>query len=336
MGSSLLNIIIEDKIPFIKGVLDSVANVTYLPAGRIDSQAVRNADALIVRTRNKCDRTLLQGSRCRFIASATIGLDHVDLDYCSSAGITVVNAPGCNAPAVAQYVLSSVIRLCPDFKSMTIGIIGVGHIGSIVNRWAQGLGMKTLLNDPPRQLREPGLPFVTLETIIREADIITVHTPLTEVSPFPTRHLITDSFIHELGKTPVIINAARGPIVNTQALVRGILSGKVSKTVIDCWENESDIDRRLLRIADIATPHIAGYSLEGKIRATRMVVEALTEFFSLPPVKWDADLPQTPRYVTARSIIDSYNPFVDSQALKAVPSLFETLRNDYDYRHEPV
>lgn len=331
------HIIIESNIPFIKGTLEGEADVEYLPPQAIDASAMRDADALITRTRTRCDAALLDGSRCSMIASATIGLDHVDTAYCLSRGIEVANAPGCNAPAVAQYVLASVIKAygADRLSDLTIGIVGVGHVGKIVERWARGLGMNVLLCDPPRAEEEGPDGFTDLDTICAEADIITIHTPYTRSGRHATHHLFDDARLHTLRRQPMLINAARGPIVDNEALCRAIDSRLVSRAVIDCWENEPAISRKLLSRTFIATPHIAGYSRQGKIRASRMASEAVARHFSLTLPEPEPKVPMTaPKIVSAEAIAASYDPMADTEALRAAPEMFEDLRNHYNLREE--
>lgn len=338
MGVMGLKIVIEKNIPFIRGVLDGMAEVTYLSPSEITRDALMDADALITRTRTRCDEALLHGTRCRFIASATIGLDHVDLDYCRKAGITVANAPGCNAPAVAQYVLASLLTVWKgDLAGKTLGIVGVGHVGSIVDDWARQLGMRTLLCDPPRAEAEGAEGFCGLDDIALEADAVTFHTPFTRSGqPYATQHLCDARFLSLLKRRPVIINSARGPIADNAALLQSLRDGQISAAVIDCWEGEPDIDAGLLEAAAVATPHIAGYSREGKVRATRMAVSALCRHFGLaePPMD-ELSVPQgAARHVTADAIRASYNPLDDTRRLKEHPGCFEDLRNNYDLRAE--
>jgi len=312
-----MKIIVENHIPFIQGKLEAAGhNVSYLPPESFTPGAVRDADALIIRTRTRCDAALLDGSRVRVIATATIGTDHIDLGYCRRHGIAVHNAPGCNAPAVAQYVLSSLDAL--GLRGATLGIVGVGHVGSIVDRWARANGFRTLLCDPPL-----GLP-ATLDDLAAGADVITFHTPLDSV----TRHMAGREFYAKCRRRPLIINAARGPVVDTAALIEALHSGRVSGAVIDCWEGEPDINRELLGLAAIATPHIAGYSLEGKRRATAMALAAVD-----PTIRIAQDSVATAPSMSA--IAASYDPLKDSLALKSNPEQFEELRNTYDYRPEP-
>lgn len=329
-----LNIIIEDKIPYIKGVIERAGNAIYLPANEITPDIMRDADALITRTRTRCDAALLEGSRCRFIATATIGTDHIDLDYCREHGIEVANAPGCNAPAVAQYVMAAVIAARPEGVSgLTIGIVGVGNVGRIVERWAESLGMNVMRCDPPRaEAGDPG-PWYSLEDIAAAADVTTFHTPLTTGGHHPTFHLADDRFIASLRRNPMIINAARGPVTDTRALLDAPAGCLLA---IDCWENEPEIDRRLLKRAFIATPHIAGYSREGKIRATAMAVNAFSRHFGVEVNPLPVEIPAQPRQsVTGADIVNSYDIMADDRALRDAPDRFEALRNGYSFRPEP-
>lgn len=332
-----MNVIIEKNIPFIHGYLDDIADVRYLSADEITREAMKDADALITRTRTRCDASLLDGSRCKFIATATIGTDHIDLDYCRKNGIAVANAPGCNAPAVAQYVFASVAPLLEgrDAGTMTMGIVGVGNVGKIVERWARQLGFRVLLCDPPRSEREGADGFCDFSTILSESDIITFHTPLTREGKYPTYHLLDAEAAKSIERCPVIINAARGGIVDNSALVKMLDEGVVKAAVIDCWENEPDISGELLDRAVIATPHIAGYSREGKIRATQMSLDAFCRHFNLAPVKLKESVPAgAVASVTWTAVTESYSPQVDTASLKQDPAAFESLRNTYAYRPE--
>ena len=327
-------IIIENRIPYIKGLLEPVAQVTYLPANEITRQTVSNAHALVVRTRTRCDAQLLQGSQVQFIGSATIGTDHIDLDYCRQAGITVTSAPGCNAPAVAQWTLAS-MALWLEKSHMnpaeaTLGVVGVGHVGSIVARWAEQCGMRVLRNDPPRALTEGSDGFSTIEEVQQQCHIITFHTPLTHEGDFPTWHLCDRHFLDNARQCQLVLNAARGAVTDTQALLDW--NGDLA---LDCWENEPLIHPALLHKALIATPHIAGYSSQGKMRGTAMVIDALNRHFG-----WNIE-PQRPQApatgahdISLTAIVDSYNPAADTLALKNNPERFETLRNTYVLRNE--
>lgn len=336
MENFRLNIIVERNVPFIAGLLEPYANVKYLSADEFTPAAVKDADALIVRTRTRCDASLLEKSRCRFIGTATIGTDHIDTRWCADHGITVINAPGCNAPAVAQYVFATIMQLANrPITEYTLGIIGVGHVGSIVERWARGLDMKVLCYDPPRMRAEGGDGWSSLDEIAEKADIITFHAPLSREGDDATYHMADEAFFSRLRRAPILINSARGPITDTDALIAAIDNGNVGPVAIDCWENEPDLSTELLARAAIATPHIAGYSHDGKVRATQMVVDALTTFFYLPRVTVTADTPKAiAASISPLAVVESYNPLSDTVALKNDPAAFESLRNNYRYRSE--
>ena len=335
-----MKVIIDHKIPYIKEAISRIADeVVFLPGNAFTKEEVKDADALIVRTRTVCNRELLEGSQVKFIATATIGYDHIDTEFCREAGITWTNCPGCNAGSVEQYVHSVLLLLKRekglDLEKSTIGIVGVGHVGSRVKRMAEGLGMKILLNDPPRAERgESG--FVDLETIARECDVITFHTPLSRDGKYATFHLVNDEFLLSLKRTPYIINSSRGEVVDTDALLAALATGKVRDVVIDTWENEPDINQELLNAAFLATPHIAGYSADGKANATRMSLEALCRFFHIEatfdiiPEKVDIHFSTDKE----EAFLQAYNPKRDSEWLKESPQKFEWFRGNYPIRRE--
>ena len=332
-----MRVVVDSHIPHIRGLIEPFARVEYLEPGDITCEAVRNADARIVRTRTRCDATLLDDSRVQFIGSATIGTDHIDLGYCAAHGITVRNAPGCNAPAVAQWVFCAIAAwmrqrgiASPD--GLTLGIVGVGHIGSIVARWGMELGFTVLLNDPPRENRDGSFDdiFLPLEELQRQCDIITFHTPLTRDGQWPTWHLCDQRFLDGLTRCSLLLNAARGPIADNTALL-----GWHDDIGLDCWENEPNISRDLLEKAIVATPHIAGYSREGKQRGTAMMLEELNEYFG-----WDIPIPTIASpatgaaQVTLDGIAASYDILADTSRLKTSPDTFESQRNHYPLRPE--
>ena len=332
-----MRVVVDSHIPNIRGLIEPRAEVLYLEPGDITRDAVKDADALIVRTRTRCNADLLDGSRVRFIGSATIGTDHIDLDYCAHHGISVRNAQGCNAPAVAQWVFAAIAawmqaRDMTSTDGLTLGIVGVGHIGSIVARWGRELGFTTLLNDPPRENRDGSFDdiFMPLDELQRHCDIITFHTPLTRDGQWPTWHLCDQSFLDGLARCRLLLNAARGPIADNAALLNW--HGDIG---LDCWENEPNISTALLEKAIVATPHIAGYSAEGKQRGTAMMLAALNEFYS-----WDIPLPTIAApatgaaQVTLDGIAASYDIMADTTTLKTDPAAFESQRNNYQHRRE--
>lgn len=336
-------ILIDENIPFIRGVFEGVADVYYAGGREIDAEMVRGigADALIVRTRTRCDRGLLEGSGVRLIASATIGTDHIDAEYCRRAGIEVVNAPGCNARSVGQYVGAALGVYARErgvsLEGKVMGIVGHGHVGHEVERIARWLGMEVLLCDPPREERgESG--YVDLESVARRADVITVHTPLTMSGRHRTYHLIDSEIMGKMERSPLVINAARGGVVDEMGLMAALACGRVSDAVVDCWENEPEVDRKLLDMVLIGTPHIAGYSADGKLNATREVVKRVSEFFGLC-VGDVAGLGEC-RRVDGRGkklgmeMVSNYDICGDSERLKSAPDSFEWLRNNYPVRRE--
>ncbi len=335
----------DDKIPYIRPALDELMDqVTYLPGAEITASDVRDADVLIVRTRTHCNRKLLEGSRVRFIATATIGFDHLDTDYLEQAGIHWVNCPGCNASSVGQYVRNSLMLWARhtecDLSRLTVGVVGVGHVGKEVVKALETLGCRILLNDPPRAEREGSGQFVTLGQIGREANIITIHTPLVTSGPWPTYHLIDSRFLNGLGKRPLLINCGRGEVVDNAALEEAMDSGRIRQAIIDTWEGEPHIRLSLLYKVFLGTPHIAGYSADGKANATRMVLQALCRFmgrpfcFNIQPPSLPADM-QLPTRAWDRALA-LYNPQTDSERLKLHPEDFESLRGNYPLRREKV
>lgn len=336
-----MKVIVDNKIPFIREAIERIADeVVYLPGSEFTASDVRDADALVIRTRTRCNRELLEGSKVKFIATATIGFDHIDVDYCRRAGITWQNCPGCNAGSVEQY-LHSVLLLLKRQKGLNLeetclGIVGVGHVGSRISQMARSLGLRVLLNDPPRADKgEEG--FVDLQVLARECDMITFHTPLIREGKYETFHLADDAFFASLGRKPFIVNTSRGEVIETSALLDALNTGKIKDAIIDTWEDEPTINRELLQKVFLGTPHIAGYSADGKSNATRMALEALCHFFhieaafeivppALPPMQYSED----PEEV----FLQVYDPTRDSDALKQHPEKFEYLRGNYPLRRE--
>ena len=341
-----MKLVADDKIPYLEGILEQYAEVVCLPGKTISKQDISDADALLVRTRTMCNENLLSGTNVRFIATATIGYDHIDTDYCNKNNIRWINAPGSNASSVMQYVICSLISLSiekgVDLSEKTIGIIGVGNVGKKVEAICRKFGMHVLLNDPPRAEREED--FVDLETIAEACDIITFHTPLTTTGLYATFHLGDETFFNRLKKKPVIINTARGEIIDTKSLLNAKQTNRISDLIIDCWENEPAIDRLVMKQAFLSTPHIAGYSADGKANASYSVMHALSEFFQLnmnlksicpPDIKENTiDLNAFPNHRMEHALLATYNPQIDSELLCATPEKFEWFRENYPLRRE--
>lgn len=306
-----MRILIDKYIPFLQGVLDDFAQVHLLEPEQFTPATVRDADALIIRTRTRCNAALLDGSRVRFIATATIGTDHIDHDYCLAHNIHVVSCPGCNAQAVCDYI-EEVIKYQLSIVNcqLSIGIVGVGHVGTLVAKMAESHGMQVILNDPPRGLNND----------VTTCDVITFHTPLTRDGQYPTYHLCDQSFLARCKPDALIINAARGGVVDEQALLRS-----TQPFVLDTWESEPHINPEVLDRALLASMHIAGYSVQGKRNASEMCLAALCRYFHLPPLTLNSD--QLPQGDSAPGWLKRI-----SDSLKAAPEQFEQLRKAYPLR----
>ena len=347
-----MKIIIDDKIPYIRGAFEGVAEVVYLPGPKTTREIVKDADAIVTRTRTICNEELLKGSEVKFIATATIGFDHIDTDYCDRAGIKWTNAPGCNSKSVEQYIASALMVLAErkkiQLKDLIIGIVGVGNVGSKVAVVCDLLGMKVLLNDPPRERAEGSDAFVSLDQLKEEADIISLHVPLNLKGEDATYHLGNESFFSSLTRKPILINSCRGEVLETNAVKSALKTGKLSGFVCDCWENEPDIDPELLDLTDLATPHIAGYSKDGKATGTCMSVHAISNYLGLGLNNWQpsgVELPEHPiielngsgmseQEIISKAILSTYDICQDDSLLRNHPEQFEQLRGDYATRRE--
>jgi erythronate-4-phosphate dehydrogenase len=347
----MIRIIADSRIPFLEGALEKYARVTYLPAKDIGPRQVRDADALIVRTRTRCDERLLSGSAVKFIATATIGYDHIDTGYCREKGIAWTNAAGCNSGSVKQYVASALARIVAGsgkkFSDLTIGIVGAGHVGSKVERLARLLGMKVLLNDPPRERVEGAGNFVTLVTLLEESDIVSMHVPLNLTGSDKTFHLAGRGFFTVFRRGGWFINTSRGEVADTEELKIVLQAGRLAGTVLDVWENEPLIDAQLLSMSALGTPHIAGYSLDGKANGTAWSVKAVSDFFKMGIRWYPENIPVPLNYrifiesnhggmekLAEKLFLHTYNIEADSASLKLEPENFEKFRDFYPQRRE--
>ena len=329
-----LKIIADSAIPFLRGALEPWAEVHYLPGAAIEAADVCDADALIVRTRTRCDARLLGGSHVGLVATATIGFDHIDTAWCAANGIRVETAAGCNARGVLQWVAAVLVHLSrlggwrPEER--TLGVVGVGHVGSLVREYAELWGFCVLCCDPPREEREH-CGFLPLEEVARRADILTFHTPLDDT----TRHMAGKELFGQMRHGAILLNSSRGEVVDGEALAASGLGW-----VLDVWEHEPHLAPDLLRRALLATPHVAGYSEQGKANATALAVEAVARHFDLPAKAWrpsEAARP-APRPIgwqeLCSTIGEAYDIAGESRCLKARPDTFERLRDNYRYRRE--
>jgi len=349
-----MKIVIDEKIPFIKGVFEPWAEVVYSPGRAIDARMVSDADALIVRTRTRCNSRLLEGSKVKIVATATIGYDHLDTDWLDNAAIKWVNAPGCNSGSVMQYITTVLFYLAfsrsLDLRSLTLGVVGVGNVGTKVVRAARAVGMRVLQNDPPRQRREGGNEFHPIEKLLAESDILTLHVPLTLEGMDSTRHLINSANLPMLRKNCILINSSRGEVVDNAALREALSSKTLAGAVLDVWEGEPEADGRLVQLTDIATPHIAGYSVDGKANATINPVRRVAAELGIPLQDWSpASLPQPADPVidltqqsdsksalelVARAVRRTYPVEDDDRLFRRDTGKFEYLRDNYRIRRE--
>ena len=329
-----MHYIIDSDIPFIRGVLEPYGDVCYIKGGNITRDVLGDADVLVVRTRTRCDEELLSGSKVKFIATATIGMDHIDLDYCKRQGIEVMNAKGCNARGVLQWVAAVLREVVltnggkpSDYR---LGVVGVGCVGSLVVEYARHWGFEVLMCDPPRKEREGG-DFRSVEELAKCCDIITFHTPYDA----STHHLVGEYLLGLMQPNAVILNASRGGVVDNRAV-----ADSSHRYYFDVWENEPNIEPDILSKSSMATPHVAGYSLQGKANATSMVVNAIARRFSLPLEGWYPIevVPTNVQLISWKemcSSIENYYPISEeSLYLKSHPEEFEKMRNGYAYRVE--
>ena len=348
-----MKIICDNKIPFLKGVLEPFAQVVYLPGKETTPEVVRDADALITRTRTKCNEALLKGSQVQVIATATIGFDHIDTAWCDRNGIFWENAPGCNSGSVQQYIASVLVTLARKYgfrlADKTLGVVGVGHVGRKVARIASLLGMKVLLNDPPRARKEGPEGFVGLDELCAQSDLITVHVPLQREGEDATWHLFDRARLESLRPDQILINSSRGPVVDNAALKDVLLSGGLKAAVLDVWEGEPDLDPGLVAALALSTPHIAGYSADGKANGTSAAVQTVSRTLGLPLATWEVEeIPAPPQAlsftveaagkslqdVLTEAVLHTYDVSQDSNALRGALDQFERLRGDYPVRRE--
>jgi erythronate-4-phosphate dehydrogenase len=340
----VMKIIADRDIPFLKGVLEPFAEVVYMRGDEIRSGDVRDADAILTRTRTRCDAALLDGSRVRFIGTATIGFDHIDMEWCALHGVVVATAAGCNKRGVLQWVSASLAWMAAERglepAETTLGVVGVGNVGSLVSHYAASWGFRVMRSDPPRE-RAEGLGaaegFYPLNELVARCDAITFHVPLAAVGPDVTRHLVGREFLAATKPNAVILNSSRGPVIEPNVL-REAVSGGRREFIIDTWNGEPAIDRTVLERVPLGTPHIAGYSAQGKAMATSMIVNALAREFSLPLDDWYPDgAPRSePQEISwmdmCRRMPSHFDIAAQSAALKSAPDRFEALRDNYNYR----
>jgi erythronate-4-phosphate dehydrogenase len=352
-------IVADENIPCVREAFSHLGEIRSLPGRVMRREALQDAELLLVRAVTPVNAGLLAGTLVRFVATATIGTDHVDLEYLQKRGIAFASAAGSNANAVAEYVIAALlhhlVRHNLSLTQLTLGIVGAGNIGSRVAKMAAGLGMKVLLNDPPlaRQMRDEK--FLPLDALM-DADIVTLHTPLTFAGADATFHLFDAERLRKMKPGSVLINTCRGPVVDNAALKKNLQSRHLSAAILDVWENEPAIDPELLRLVEIGTPHIAGYSLDGKLNGTYQIYRAACEFLGVTP-QWRIEdvLPSISEPVLAwqpeggndeaslqKIVQRAYDIMADDRRLRESLTMggderrshFDRLRRDYAVRRE--
>ncbi|MBU2509917.1 4-phosphoerythronate dehydrogenase [bacterium] len=348
-----MNFLIDKGILYADEAFSTIGDVCLQTGESIARESVKNIDVLVLRTTTKVNRDLLEGSRVKYVATATSGSDHVDKKYLKAKGIGFAAAPGCNAEAVAEFVINALLRLSNrngfDLDNKTLGIIGAGHAGSALERKAGLLGLKCLLNDPPLFEQTKLNKYLPIQEVIRRSDIISLHVPLIKTGHHPTHYLINESTIELFKKGTILINTSRGGVVQESAICKN--RSQIGPIITDVWENEPAISTTTLGFSDIATPHVAGYSLEGKIKATEMAYENVCHFFKLKPT-WESPRKQADNktriritgtgFKTALTQLmeKTYDIFYDDEALRKISchktpqEYFSSLRNHYAFRHE--
>ncbi|OQA01645.1 MAG: Erythronate-4-phosphate dehydrogenase [Planctomycetes bacterium ADurb.Bin401] len=351
-----MKIIADENIPFVKECFISTGDVATVHGRKISKDILRDADALLVRSITKVNKDLLEGTNIKFVATATIGFEHIDIEYLKSKNIGFASAPGSNANSVAEYVTSALLNLAEkynfDISKKSIGIVGVGNVGSRVEKKAKALRMKVVLNDPPLQRQTGDKKYSPLKEIF-DCDIVTLHTPLTREGIDKTYHLADDEFYAKLKNGAIFFNTCRGSVHETAALKKTIISKKLTACVLDVWENEPDIDLELLDIVDFGTPHIAGYSYDGKVIGMIMIYQAFCRFFGLeakftehdflPPPKISEIIIQktekNPLLFAVNSLYDIRKDDENLRKIKNEPAdkrglYFDSLRKNYHVRRE--
>lgn len=351
-------IVADENIPLLDAFFAGFGDIRRVPGRSIDRATVEHADVLLVRSVTNVNRALLDGSKVRFVGTCTIGTDHLDLDYFNEAGICWSSAPGCNARGVVDYVLGSLMTLAEiegaDLTQRTYGVVGAGEVGGRLIKVLKGLGWNVKVCDPPRQAAEGG-EYVSLEQIIEQCDVISLHTPLTRNGDDATWHLFDQQRLQQLKPGAWLINAARGPVVDNVALREVLLEREDLQAVLDVWEKEPEVDPALAELCVLATPHIAGYSLDGKQRGTAQIYQAYCAFIGQPaaialsdllPATWLSEVSlhgdSDPAWALAMLCRGVYDPRRDDADFRRSlvgnvaeqRAAFDVLRKQYPVRRE--
>ncbi|HXK59585.1 MAG TPA: 4-phosphoerythronate dehydrogenase [Acidobacteriota bacterium] len=324
-------IVVDENIPFARETFGRLGSLTLLPGRAIGPAEVRHADALLVRSVTRVGRALLDGSRVKFVGTATIGVDHVDTDYLSNQRIAFASAPGSNANSVAEYVIAALLLMAAEqgsrLEGAVIGVVGVGNVGSRVVAKAQALGMKCVLNDPPKQRATGDPKYLPLPQVLAEADYVTVHVPLEHEGPDATVGMCRNAFFAGMKPGACFINTSRGKVVDEVSLVQALDSGRIRFAVLDVWQNEPQIDPRTVAHTFLGTPHIAGYSFDGKVTATAMLYVDLCRYLGKQPELGLPDL-LPPSHVPCLEV-SACDSRGDEEVLRAlIPSLYDIRKDD--------
>jgi erythronate-4-phosphate dehydrogenase len=353
------NILADENIPFVKEAFQEIGEVTTISGRDITPETLKGIEILLVRSITKVNEALLKGSKVKFVGSSTIGTDHIDHKYLKKRKIAFASAPGANSESVAQYVAAG-LMVWADYNGVkladkSIGIVGIGNVGAKVERISRALDMKVLLNDPPLQEKTGDKKYLPINELFK-ADIITFHVPLTKAGDHPTSHMINRSFLKQMNPDAILINTSRGAVAKDEELLEGLNKGYISQAIVDVWENEPDINVGLMEDVFIGTPHIAGYTLDGKILGVQMIYDAVCKHYKIKPA-WDSKktLPAPPfpklelknrrhdDVTTIRAAVRAiYNIRHDDMEMCKLTNLseeerpvyFDKLRKDYPVRRE--
>lgn len=351
-----MKIIADENIPFVKQCFNPAGECLTVSGRRITNQILQDADVLLVRSITRIDKNLLEGTNVKFVGTATIGFEHVDIDYLAAKDISFASAPGSNANSVAEYIVSALLNLAEKYKfditRKSIGIVGVGNVGSRVEKKVRSLGMKVILNDPPLKRQTGDEKYRPIEEIF-DCDIVTLHTPLNFEGPDKTYHLADERFFKSLTKNAIFINTCRGGVHDTAALKNAIAGGKIKASVCDVWEDEPNIDTELVKMVDFGSPHIAGYSYDGKIAGMIMIYNAFCSHFNIEPEFTEKDFLPKPEFehITVskdekRALLTAVNTLYDikkddeklrqiiKESAEKRGTYFDALRKNYHTRRE--
>lgn len=331
-----MKIVCASSVLYGQEAFSTVGEVVILPEEQITRRDLLDADALITRSKTRITRDLLEGTAVRFVGSAVAGTDHIDAPYIDSTDIAWCHAPGCNANSVAEYVVTALLLEAQkhdlSLSDMTLGVIGIGHIGTRVVEKAEDLGIQVLQNDPPREAMDDEFdgPFVPLDELLPVADIVTLHVPLTTIEHYGTQGMVNHRFIESMKPGALLFNTARGEIIDSDAFMAALEHGMIRQAVLDVWENEPAIRKDVLDAVDIGTPHIAGYSLEGRLNGTQMVYDELCHFLEIEPVWLDADLPDAGP--TPEQVVDGRNRSEREILASILATAYPILADDLRFR----